>query len=104
MVGRCGRSSTKQTASWSVAHDDWTRVGPGTVNRGRSLRRSIELKLEAPSTRYHPAEPFLEHFPDLEAEALEILQDLVEHRPDPAWVAEHTEVIEGCRGTPGIPR
>jgi len=61
------------------------------------LRRAIELAPEAPLTQLYLAEALLEHFPDQEAEALEILGRLAQRQPDPAWVVEHTQVIEDAK-------
>lgn len=61
------------------------------------LRRALELAPDAPLTDYYLAEALLEHFPDQEAEARGILNDLVKLEPDPAWVVEHTQVIEDAK-------
>ena len=61
------------------------------------LRRALELAPDAPLTDYYLAEALLEHFPDQEAEARGILNDLVKLEPDPAWVVEHTLVIEDAK-------
>ena len=61
------------------------------------LRRAIELTPEAPLTRYYLAEALLEHFPEQKPEAREILEDLAELQPDPAWAVEHTQVIEDAK-------
>ena len=61
------------------------------------LRRAHELAPDAPLTLYFLAEALLEHFPYQEPEALEILEDLVQRTPDPAYVVEHTQVIEDAR-------
>jgi tetratricopeptide (TPR) repeat protein len=61
------------------------------------LRRANELVPGAPLTRFYLAEALLEHFPDQEAEAREILNELVKLEPDPAFVVEQTQVIEDAK-------
>jgi hypothetical protein len=61
------------------------------------LRRAIELAPTGLLTYYYLADALLEHFPDQKQEALDLLNDLVQREPDPAWVVEHTQVIEDAR-------
>ncbi len=61
------------------------------------LRLAIELAPGGLLTYYYLADALLEHFPGQEQEALDILNDLVQRRPDPAWVVEQTQVIEDAR-------
>lgn len=72
----------------------------GWVSRKKSvseLRRAIELAPQGLLTYYYLAEALLEHFPDQEAEAVEILEDLVQRTPDPAYVVEQTQIIEDAK-------
>lgn len=72
----------------------------GWVNRKTAvseLRRGIELAPDALLTRYYLAEALLEHFPDQEQEALNLLNDLVQREPDPDFVVEQTQVIEDAK-------
>ena len=72
----------------------------GWVNRKTAvseLRRGIELAPDALLTRYYLAEALLEHFPDQEQEALNLLNDLAQREPDPAFVVEQTQVIEDAK-------
>lgn len=61
------------------------------------LRRAIELAPTGLLTYYYLADALLEHFPDQKQEALDLLNDLVQREPDPAWVVEHTQVIEDAK-------
>ena len=72
----------------------------GWVNRKTAvseLRRGIELAPDALLTRYYLAEALLEHFPDQEQEALNLLNDLAQREPDPAFAVEQTKVIEDAK-------
>ncbi len=72
----------------------------GWVNRKTAvseLRRAIELTPDAPLTHYYLAEALLEHFPDQQAEAVEILEVLARRTPDAAYVVEQTQVIEDAK-------
>jgi len=72
----------------------------GWVHRKKSvseLRRAIELAPDGLLTYYYLAEALLEHFPEQTPEALELLNDLTQRQPDPAWVVEQTQVIEDAK-------
>jgi tetratricopeptide (TPR) repeat protein len=62
------------------------------------LRRAIELAPKGLLSYLYLAEALLEHFPQQKPEAIEILNDLVERQPDPAWVVEDTQILEDARG------
>jgi len=61
------------------------------------LRRAIELAPDAPLTHFYLADALLEHFPNQEQEARDLLNDLVQLEPDPNFVVEQTQVIEDAK-------
>ncbi len=63
----------------------------------RSLERAVELAPQDLLSRLYLAEALLEHVPRRRAEAVGMLERLVEQSPDPAFLVEDSKTLEDAR-------